>query len=126
MKEFLLIFVLAITVEALVQYGKTFLKMLEDKQYKVAVTQLGAVVLAVILCFATGADVYALLGITFSVPWLGILLSGIFASRGSNYLADIIKRLQNPPFEDIILDDDLSFSTDIPTAYSSGVPPSVK
>ena len=126
MKEFLLIFVLAITVEALVQYGKTFLKMLEDKQYKVAVTQLGAVVLAVILCFATGANVYALLGITFSVPWLGILLSGIFASRGSNYLADIIKRLQNPSFGDIVFEDEPKLSTTNSTSYSSGIPPSVK
>ena len=34
MQTIVLILVLAITVEALIQYGKTILEMLEKKQYK--------------------------------------------------------------------------------------------
>jgi len=68
--------------------------MLEKKQYKKAVKQLCAVALCVFICFMCSADVFALLGMTFAIPWLGIVLTGIFESRGSNYLADIIKRIQ--------------------------------
>ena len=43
---------------------------------------------------AAGADVYDALGVSFAVPWLGMVLTGILASRGSNYIADFVKRLQ--------------------------------
>lgn len=105
MSKFLLILMLAITVEALVQYLKTILQTLQSKEYKTAMTQAVAIAISVLLCFATGADFYSLLGVVFAFPWLGIVLTGIFISRGSNYVADFIKRLQNPvEVGDIILD----------------------
>lgn len=51
--------------------------------------------LGVLLCLAVGADVYSALGVAFAVPWVGTALTGIFASRGSNYISDLAKRLQN-------------------------------
>ena len=45
MQTIVLILVLAITVEALIQYGKTILEMLEKKQYKTFATQLAAILL---------------------------------------------------------------------------------
>ena len=53
-----------------------------------------AVALGVALCLATGADIYAAHGVQFATPWIGVALTGIFASRGSNYLSDLAKRLQ--------------------------------
>ena len=50
--------------------------------------------LCVVLSMAAGADVYDALGVSFAVPWLGMILTGILASRGSNYIADFVKRLQ--------------------------------
>ena len=94
MQAFLLILSLAIIVEALVQYAKTIITMLENKQYKTFGTQLAAILIAVFICFAAGADIFALMGISFSVHWLGTLLTGIVISRGSNYASDLIKRLQ--------------------------------
>ena len=43
METIVLILVLAITVEALIQYAKTIIKMLEDKQYKTFATQVAAI-----------------------------------------------------------------------------------
>ena len=83
MQAFLLILSLAIIVEALVQYAKTIITMLENKQYKTFGTQLAAILIAVFICFAAGADIFALMGISFSVHWLGTLLTGIVISRGS-------------------------------------------
>ena len=93
MEGITLILVLAITV---VQYGKNIVAMALNKEYKTFATQLAAIVLAVLVCLATGADLYSLLGVSFAVPWLGILLTGVVISRGSNYASDFIKRLQSP------------------------------
>lgn len=95
MSMLILAVVMAILVEALVEYGKTILGAMESREYKTAVTQLLAIALAVALCVAVQADVFAALGIHFSAPWVGVLLTGIFASRGSNYMSDIIKKVQS-------------------------------
>ena len=93
MNMLVLVLMMAVTVEALVEYGKTLGKAILEKQYKTAATQ-GAAVLSVLLCFAVGADFYAALGVEFAVPWIGVLLTGIFASRGANYVSDLVKKLQ--------------------------------
>lgn len=56
MQTIVLILVLAITVEALIQYGKTILEMLEKKQYKTFATQLAAILISVFICFAAGSQ----------------------------------------------------------------------
>ena len=47
-----------------------------------------------LLCFAVGADFYTALGVEFAFPWVGTLLTGIFASRGANFVSDLIGRLR--------------------------------
>ena len=110
MQTIALILVLAITVEALIQYGKTILEMLEKKQYKTFATQLAAILISVFICFAAGVDLCSLVGISFMVPWLGTLLTGIVVSRGSNYTSDLIKRLQTPDIGEIVLEDVIGVS----------------
>lgn len=90
MTAILLFLTLAVTVEGLVQYIKTLIQ----GEKKAAVIQLGALIIAVALCILSGADIYGALGITFSVPYVGCVLTGIFASRGANYASDILGRLQ--------------------------------
>ena len=94
MNMIVLVLMMAVTVEALVEYAKTFGKAIIEKQWKTAATQAGAVALGVLLCFGVGADFYAALGVNFNVAWIGIALTGIFASRGANYVSDLVKKLQ--------------------------------
>ena len=68
--------------------------------WKTAVTQLAAIALGVLLCFMTGGDLFAVVGITFVWPWLGTVLSGVIISRGANYVSDFIKRLQSVKTEE--------------------------
>ena len=68
MNRTVLVLMMAVTVEALVEYAKTFGKAILEKQWKTAATQAGAVALGVSLCF--------------------------FASRGANYVSDLVKKLQ--------------------------------
>lgn len=95
MDMILLTLMMAVTVEGLVEYAKTFGRAIAKKAWKTAGTQAAAVALGVLLCFAVGADFYAALGVTFAAPWLGCLLTGVFASRGANYVSDLIKKLQS-------------------------------
>ena len=90
MENMALILMLAVTAEGLVEYGKSVGKALVERQ---AVTQIGAVIVSVLLCFAAGADLYAAIGVELVYPWIGVLLTGIFASRGANYISDFIGKL---------------------------------
>ncbi len=94
MTGIILVIALAIIVEAVVEYGKSIGKGLCEGKWKRAVTQLCAIALAVVLCFAAGVDVFAVVGLQFAWPWLGVVLTGIVISRGANYTSDFIKRLQ--------------------------------
>ena len=95
MQTILLAIVMAVTVEALIEYAKQIAKALSSGKFKAAATQVVSILLGVLLCLAVGADVYGALGVAFAVPWVGTVLTGIFASRGSNYISDLAKRLQN-------------------------------
>ena len=94
MTGIVLIVVLAILVEAFIEYGKSIGKAFMAGEWKTAVTQLVAIAMAVALCVATGADLFAVVGLVFTWPWLGTVLTGILISRGANYVSDFVKRLQ--------------------------------
>ena len=55
MENIALIIMLAVTVEALVEYAKSIGQAFWDKQAKTAVTQLCAVAVSIGLCAAAGA-----------------------------------------------------------------------
>lgn len=95
MKGILLIIVLAIVVEALVEYGKSLAAACRNGGWRSVALQLAAMAVAVLLCFAAGADLFAVLGVELAAPWVGILLTGIFASRGSNYMNDFISKIRD-------------------------------
>ena len=90
MQTIVLILVLAITVEALIQYSKTIIEMLEKKQYKTFATQLTAILLSVFICFAAGVDLYTLVGVSFTVPWLGIVLEDVIGAEDAGGKAEVL------------------------------------
>ena len=95
MNALLLVLVVAVTVEALVEYGKSIFNLAVEKDKKTLVLQLCAVVGGMALCLLTGADIYSGLGVAFKYPGVGCLLTGVFASRGANYVSDFIGKLSN-------------------------------
>ena len=94
MTTVILALIAAVVVEAIVEYGKTIMHAATSGDIKTAATQICSIVLSVGVCFAFGADIFAALGIGIKVAWLGTLLTGIFASRGSNYISDIVSHIQ--------------------------------
>ena len=98
MKAIALIVMGAVLVEALIEYVKTVWSMVENREYKTAVTQLISILLGVFIAYSFGmqlfnhvvADLYG----NFTLNTLtDTILTGILISRGSNYASDIIGRL---------------------------------
>lgn len=92
MSQLVLTAMLAVTVEALVEYGKSVLLSAAQGGWKTAVIQLSAAVVAVLLCLLSGADLFCAMGIELGEIG-GSVLTGILIARGSNYLADFISRI---------------------------------
>jgi chromate transport protein ChrA len=69
------------------------LKMLWEKG-KFSIDRLGAIIIAVFLCVAAQADFFQMIGIPLSVPYAGMVLSGLIVSRGANFVHDIFNRVQ--------------------------------
>lgn len=85
---------LSVIIEALVEYGTTIFAMVEEKAYKKAVKQVCAIAIGITFCLAAGVDFFGEVGLTFALP-LGTILTGIFISRGANYVSDFIRKLQS-------------------------------
>lgn len=101
MKTIALIIMVAIVLEALVEYVKTFEAMIISRAYKTAITQGITIILGIGLAFVfhlqlfNGAmsEIYEGLKIN---PTIDMILTGILFSRGSNYFSDLISKLQKP------------------------------
>lgn len=88
MTFFSLIYV-AIIVEGIITYIKNF-----SSGDKFKWEMLVAVLIGIMVALAYNIDLFALVGLSSSVPYVGSILTGILISRGSNYIFDLIKSLQ--------------------------------
>ena len=94
MKAIGLLFVISVIVEALIEYFEPAFDLIEDDRIKKAAKQGTAIVLAVIFSFQLKAGLIAILVEPFGTTVNAVfdrIVSGIFCSRGANYLSDIIR-----------------------------------
>jgi len=98
MKTIALTIMVAIVLEALIEYFKTVLHMVEVREYKTAITQAITIVLGIFLAFAfhlqlfNGAMTEIYEGLSIN-PTLDMILTGVLFSRGSNYFSDLVGKL---------------------------------
>lgn len=110
MKTIALIVMVAILLEALVEYFKTVLHMISEGDYKTAITQAVTIAGGIFLSFAfktqlfNGAMAEFYEGLSLD-PTLDMVLTGILFSRGSNYISDLISRLVGKRNEQNALED---------------------
>ena len=88
-ETFVTLFILAVLCEAVVEWVKDLAPVLTG----VAV-ELVALVVGLVLAFGAGQNLFGLIGVEFAYPIVGTLLAGIVVSRGSNYIHDLLGRLQ--------------------------------
>lgn len=87
-----LIVAVAVLIEGLVEYGKTIADMFDSGEKRVALIQVITIVIGVGLAFAFDADMFIPLGLAVN-HYIGMVLTGIVMSRGSNYVSDLIGKL---------------------------------
>ncbi|MBQ4312875.1 MAG: hypothetical protein IJC18_01575 [Clostridia bacterium] len=56
-------------------------------------TQLVAMAFGVVLSLLCGVDVIEAVGIAQRIPYIGCIITGVLMSRGSNYLHELVKKL---------------------------------
>ncbi len=60
---------------------------------KLCLDRVGALVVSLVICIDIRLDMLALLGIKTTIPFIGIVLTAILISRGSNFLHDLLERI---------------------------------
>lgn len=78
----------AVVTEGIVSYITTIVK---DKKIEWKIIL--AIALGCVISFNLNLDIFNLIGISEASPAIGILLTGILISRGSNYVFEIYDRL---------------------------------
>lgn len=97
MKTIGLALIVAVIVEALIEYGQTIYDMVAEYEYKKAIKQGVAIAVAILFSFQLKVTLLTwLMADTFAVvvnPVFDMAVSGIFMSRGANYLSDFIRMI---------------------------------
>ena len=89
MTQFFGLVLMAIVIEGVITYIK---EIFVNKN--VMWQQVLGIVLGIIVAIGYNADLFALFGLTSTIPLLGCVLTGVLLSRGSNYIFDLVKQLQ--------------------------------
>lgn len=98
MKTIALIIMVAVLLEAIVEYAKTIITMVEDRQYKTAIIQGITIIAGIGFAYAFGLQLFNNAMSEFFEglkvnPTFDMVLTGILFSRGANYFSDIVSKL---------------------------------
>jgi hypothetical protein len=62
---------------------------------KISIDRVGAVAVSELLTISTGTNIFSVVGISLYIPYLGIILTGLLISRGSNFMHDLLASISN-------------------------------
>lgn len=88
MEKLLIIIMVALIAESVWETLK-----MTWQEGKISIDRIGALVVALVLCVGVRLDMLALLGINVTIPFLGVILTGILISRGANFIHDLLVRI---------------------------------
>ena len=83
---------ISLTVALIAESVWETLKMTWQKG-KLCLDRVGALVVSLVICIYIKLDMLTLLGIKTTIPFIGIVLTAILISRGSNFLHDLLERI---------------------------------
>lgn len=81
-----------ITIALLVEAIWETLKMVWQEG-KININTIGALIVGIGVSILAKIDVFAMQGITLSIPLIGWILTGILMSRGANFIHDLFNKL---------------------------------
>ena len=107
MKTIALILMVAVLLEALVEYGKTIDNMVISRAYRTAIIQGITILLGIGLAFIFHCQLFNegmsefYTGLTINSN-IDMILTGILFSRGANYFSDIVGKFRKPTITEMI------------------------
>ncbi|MGG7177585.1 hypothetical protein ACQPU1_08340 [Clostridium paraputrificum] len=60
---------------------------------KISTDRIGALIISMLIVFATGLDIFKILNVEAKAPGIGMVLTAILLSRGSNFIHDLIGKI---------------------------------
>ena len=81
-----------ITIALLVEAIWETLKMVWQEG-KININTIGALIVGIGVSILAKIDIFAMQGITLSIPLIGWILTGILMSRGANFIHDLFNKL---------------------------------
>ena len=87
--EYSQIIIIAILIEAVWEN----LKMIWQNG-KFSIDKIGALFISILTCVLVNADIFNLVGLSISIPFMGSILTGILISRGANFVHDIFSKIK--------------------------------
>lgn len=86
--EFTQVILIAILIEAIWEN----IKMIWQNG-KFSVDKIGSLVMSILVCVLVNIDMFSLMNLNISVPFVGSVLTGILVSRGANFVHDLINKI---------------------------------
>ena len=84
------IIIVAILIEAIWEN----LKMIWQNG-KVSIDKIGSLIISVVMCLLVNANVFSIVGLTISIPYIANIFTGIIISRGANVVHDLFEKIAN-------------------------------
>lgn len=98
MEALLILAAAAVLVESIWEALKPVFGGLVEKlqDRNIPIDRIMSLVIALAVCLGIGArvDLFELLGLPLCVPYLGLVLTAVIMSRGSNFVHDVLSALQ--------------------------------
>lgn len=93
MNVFFTLIVVAILAEAVWEILKNLIPNMNDKVWNY-INLVGSLAIGILIAFISDVNIFALLNIDLKWPVVGVILTGILISRGSNYIHDLVSKLK--------------------------------
>lgn len=86
--EYSQIIIVAILIEAIWEN----LKMIWQNG-KISVDKIGSLLISIVMCLLVNANVFSIVGLTISIPYIANIFTGIIISRGANVVHDLFEKI---------------------------------
>ena len=87
--DFMQLIIVAILVEAIWENIK-----IVYQGGKLLISRIGSLVISIIICVIANVDIFPVVGVSMSIPFIGSILTGIVVSRGANFVNDLFTKLK--------------------------------
>lgn len=87
--DFMQLIIVAILVEAIWENIK-----MVYQEGKLSMSMIGSLVISIIICVIANVDIFPVVGVSMSIPFIGSILTGIVVSRGANFVNDLFSKLK--------------------------------